>query len=164
MPLEWRDGFGHHPQLLPVLPTTNDANDGIVRVIVTHSVMMVTRSEEVMRPMVWSELTWRPVESRGTSDDGVPTAESGSMGVMRRVRVDQEVTFMTEMLLRPYIKAQTAITALRDREEGQGITEYALIIASIAILLIVAMLFLAGKINVLFHKTGTSVEKPGPLP
>jgi len=71
---------------------------------------------------------------------------------------------MTEMLLRPYIKAQTAIAALRDREEGQGITEYALIIASIAILLIVAMLFLAGKVNVLFHKTGNSVEQPGPLP
>jgi Flp pilus assembly pilin Flp len=86
------------------------------------------------------------------------------MGVMRRVRVDREVTLMTEMLLRPYIKAQTAIAALRDREEGQGITEYALIIASVAILLIVAMLFLAGKVNVLFHKTGNSVEQPGPLP
>ena len=71
---------------------------------------------------------------------------------------------MTEILLRPYLKAQTAIAALRDREEGQTITEYALIIASIAILLIVAMLFLAGKINVLFHSTGNSVETPGPLP
>ena len=87
-----------------------------------------------------------------------------TVGVMRRVRVEMEVTLMTEMLLRPYIRAQTAITALRDREEGQGITEYALIIASIAVLLIVAMLFLAGKINVLFHKTGNSVETPGPLP
>ena len=71
---------------------------------------------------------------------------------------------MTEMLLRPYVTAQTAIAALRDREEGQTITEYALIIASIAILLIVAMLFLAGKVNVLFHNTGNSVETPGPLP
>ena len=71
---------------------------------------------------------------------------------------------MTELLLRPYIKAQTAIAALRDREEGQGITEYALIIASIAILLIVAMLFLAGKVNSLFHNTGSSVASPGPLP
>jgi Flp pilus assembly pilin Flp len=71
---------------------------------------------------------------------------------------------MSEFLLRPYIKAQTAIAALRDREEGQTITEYALIIASIAVLLIVAMLFLAGKVNVLFHKTGNSVETPGPLP
>jgi Flp pilus assembly pilin Flp len=71
---------------------------------------------------------------------------------------------MTEMLLRPYVKAQTMIAALRDREDGQTITEYALIIASIAVLLIIAMLFLAGKIDNLFSDTGTSVEEPGPLP
>lgn len=71
---------------------------------------------------------------------------------------------MTEMLLRPIVRVQTTITALRDREDGQTITEYALIIASIAILLIVAMLFLAGKIDDLFSDTGGSVESPGPLP
>ena len=71
---------------------------------------------------------------------------------------------MSEMLLRPWIRVQTTIAALRDREDGQTITEYALIIASIAILLIVAMLFLAGKIDDLFSDTGTSVESPGPLP
>jgi Flp pilus assembly pilin Flp len=71
---------------------------------------------------------------------------------------------MSDILLRPYVRAQTTIAALRDREEGQTITEYALIIASIAILLIVAMLFLAGKIDDLFSNTGTSVANPGPLP
>ena len=71
---------------------------------------------------------------------------------------------MTEMLLRPVVRVQTTITALRDREDGQTITEYALIIASIAVLLIVAMLFLAGKIDDLFSDTGGSVESPGPLP
>jgi len=71
---------------------------------------------------------------------------------------------MTELLLRPVVKTQTAMTALREREEGQGLTEYALIIASIAILLIVAMLFLAGKIDDLFSATGSSVENAGPLP
>ena len=71
---------------------------------------------------------------------------------------------MTDILLRPFVRAQTAIAALRDREEGQTITEYALIIASIAILLIIAMLFLAGKINDLFSHTGSSVNNPGPLP
>jgi Flp pilus assembly pilin Flp len=49
-------------------------------------------------------------------------------------------------------------------EAGQTLVEYGLIIASIAILLIVAMLFLAGKIDNLFSNTGTSVESPGPLP
>ena len=71
---------------------------------------------------------------------------------------------MSNILLRPYVSAKLAIDNLRDREEGQGLTEYALIIASIAILLIVAMLFLAGKIDDLFSSTGSSVENPGPLP
>jgi Flp pilus assembly pilin Flp len=71
---------------------------------------------------------------------------------------------MSDILLRPYVRVQTTIAALRNREEGQTITEYALIIASIAILLIVAMLFLAGKIDDLFSSTGTSVANPGPLP
>jgi Flp pilus assembly pilin Flp len=71
---------------------------------------------------------------------------------------------MSDILMRPYVRVQTMIAALRDREEGQTITEYALIIASIAILLIVAMLFLAGKIDDLFSSTGTSVANPGPLP
>jgi Flp pilus assembly pilin Flp len=71
---------------------------------------------------------------------------------------------MTDLLLRPVVSLQTAISALRDREDGQTITEYALIIASIAILLIIAMLFLAGKIDDLFSSTGTSVTNPGPLP
>jgi Flp pilus assembly pilin Flp len=71
---------------------------------------------------------------------------------------------VSETLLRPYIRVQTTIAALRNREEGQTITEYALIIASIAILLIIAMLFLAGKIDDLFSSTGTSVANPGPLP
>ena len=56
---------------------------------------------------------------------------------------------------------QTALYSLRHRQEGQGLVEYGLIIASIAILLIIAMLFLAGKIDNLFSKTGTSVETPG---
>ena len=71
---------------------------------------------------------------------------------------------VNEFLLRPYVRVQSTIAALRDREEGQGLTEYALIIASIAILLIVAMLFLSGKIDDLFSATGSSVENAGPLP
>jgi Flp pilus assembly pilin Flp len=71
---------------------------------------------------------------------------------------------VSTILLRPYLRVQTTIAALRDREEGQTITEYALIIASIAILLIIAMLFLSGNIDDLFSSTGSSVVNPGPLP
>ena len=68
---------------------------------------------------------------------------------------------MMVILLRPYLRAQDAIALLRKREEGQAITEYALIIASIAILLFVAMLFLTEQI---VTATVTAVGQPGPLP
>jgi pilus assembly protein Flp/PilA len=71
---------------------------------------------------------------------------------------------MSDILLRAQVRIQTGIYAIRHRQEGQGLVEYGLIIASIAILLIIAMLFLAGKIDDLFSETGSSVESPGPLP
>ena len=71
---------------------------------------------------------------------------------------------MSDILLRAQVRVQTTLYHLRHRQEGQGLVEYGLIIASIAILLIIAMLFLAGKIDDLFTKTGTSVDTPGPLP
>jgi Flp pilus assembly pilin Flp len=70
---------------------------------------------------------------------------------------------MSDLLLRAQVRVQTTLSSLRQRQEGQGLVEYGLIIASIAILLIVAMLFLAGKIDNLFSGTGTSIETPGPL-
>ena len=68
------------------------------------------------------------------------------------------------MLLRAQVRVQTTLHHLRHRQEGQGLVEYGPIIASIAILLIIAMLFLAGKIDDLFSKTGTSIDTAGPLP
>jgi hypothetical protein len=60
---------------------------------------------------------------------------------------------MRDLMLCPYVEAQMTLQGVRQREDGQTITEYALIIASIAILF-----------NNLFHSTGNSVENPGPLP
>jgi pilus assembly protein Flp/PilA len=71
---------------------------------------------------------------------------------------------MSDILLRAQVRIQTGLYTIRHRQEGQGLVEYGLIIASIAILLIIAMLFLAGKIDDLFSETGGSVESPGPLP
>ncbi len=70
---------------------------------------------------------------------------------------------MNDILLRAQVRVQTTLYSLRHRQEGQGLVEYGLIIASIAILLIVAMLFLAGKIDRLFSNTGTSVTNPGAI-
>jgi Flp pilus assembly pilin Flp len=42
-------------------------------------------------------------------------------------------------------------------EDGQGLAEYALIISIIAVLAIVALLFLGGKINTMISVIGNSV-------
>ena len=44
-----------------------------------------------------------------------------------------------------------------EESEGQGLVEYALIIAFIAVVVIVAMVFLQGKITTLFSKVGNSL-------
>jgi len=50
------------------------------------------------------------------------------------------------------------ITSLFVRdEEGQGLAEYALILALIAILAIVALLFLGGKIQTVLSTVGNSI-------
>ncbi len=45
-----------------------------------------------------------------------------------------------------------------EAQEGQGLVEYALIIAFIAILVIVAMLFLKNQITGLFSRVGNSLS------
>jgi pilus assembly protein Flp/PilA len=49
------------------------------------------------------------------------------------------------------------ISSLTDREEGQGLAEYALILALIAIVAIVALLFLGGAISGILNTVGTSI-------
>ncbi len=44
-----------------------------------------------------------------------------------------------------------------DREEGQGLAEYALILALIAIVAIVALIFLGGQVSGILSKVGASV-------
>ncbi len=45
-----------------------------------------------------------------------------------------------------------------EETEGQGLVEYALIIAFIAVVVIVAMVFLQGRITNLFSKIGNSLS------
>ncbi len=67
---------------------------------------------------------------------------------------------MSDILLRAAVGVQSAIYRLRNREDGQTMTEYAIIIAAVAVLLIVALLFLSGRIGELFSDTGSSVTNP----
>ena len=63
---------------------------------------------------------------------------------------------------RPWDRLRKTIASIRHREDGQTFSEYALLLAATAILLIVGMLFLAGKIDTLFRETGSkpSILKP----
>ena len=49
------------------------------------------------------------------------------------------------------------LAALRRDEEGQGLAEYALILALIAIVAIAALVFLGGSISGILHTVGSSV-------
>jgi pilus assembly protein Flp/PilA len=49
------------------------------------------------------------------------------------------------------------ITALRRKEEGQGLAEYALILALIAIVAIIALIFLGTQVSEILSDVGNSV-------
>ena len=57
------------------------------------------------------------------------------------------------------ISLYTAIMSVfhRDDEEGQGLAEYALILALIAIVAILALIFLGGQISKILSTVGNSV-------
>jgi Flp pilus assembly pilin Flp len=47
---------------------------------------------------------------------------------------------------------------VRERQEGQTMAEYALILGLIALFVIIMIIFLGGQIKDLFRKTGSSVQ------
>jgi pilus assembly protein Flp/PilA len=49
------------------------------------------------------------------------------------------------------------INLFRTDEEGQGLAEYALILALIAVLAIVALMFLGGQINAILSSVGNAI-------
>ncbi len=65
---------------------------------------------------------------------------------------------MSEALLKLAVSVQSRVAALRDREDGQTMAEYALILAGIAILVLLAVVFLGGEIEGLFEETGNSIN------
>ena len=64
---------------------------------------------------------------------------------------------MNDLALKLIVAAQNSFARLRDEEEAQTLTEYALIIAVIAIGVLVALYFLRDQIKTLFSKAGSSV-------
>ena len=56
------------------------------------------------------------------------------------------------------VTAPTTLARLRERQEGQTMAEYALILGLIAIFVIVALIFLRGAIEDIFNRTGSSIQ------
>jgi len=65
---------------------------------------------------------------------------------------------MYELLMRPLIRLQIAVVELRDRQEGQTTTEYAILLGFLAIAIIIALFFLRNVLRSLFSKAASSVS------
>ncbi len=60
-------------------------------------------------------------------------------------------------MLSIYTKLQVALARAFDEEEGQGLTEYALILALIAVIAIAALTLLGGKVSDVLSTAANSV-------
>ena len=69
---------------------------------------------------------------------------------------------MQDLLLRPLVRAQIAFTELKEREDGQTTTEYAILLGFLAIAIIIALFFLRNVLRDLFSDAASSVSNaPG---
>jgi Flp pilus assembly pilin Flp len=59
-----------------------------------------------------------------------------------------------------FVYLQNTVGRLRERQDGQTMAEYALILGGIAVVVIAAIVFLGGRIEELFRDTGSSVTNP----
>ena len=65
---------------------------------------------------------------------------------------------MSDVLLRPMIAIQVAVHRLREREDGQTTTEYAILLGFLAIAIIIALFFLRNVLRSLFSNATSSVS------
>jgi Flp pilus assembly pilin Flp len=65
---------------------------------------------------------------------------------------------MTDIFLRPLIGLQVKLAELRDREDGQTTTEYAILLGFLAIAIIIALFFLRNVLRGLFSDAASSVS------
>jgi Flp pilus assembly pilin Flp len=65
---------------------------------------------------------------------------------------------MYELLMRPLIRLQIAAVELRERQDGQTTTEYAILLGFLAIAIIIALFFLRNVLRSLFSSAARSVS------
>jgi pilus assembly protein Flp/PilA len=65
---------------------------------------------------------------------------------------------MEKMITRIVIAIQAMLTDVEDRDRGATATEYALLVALIAIVIAVAVGFFGSQLSDFFHNIGTTVQ------
>ena len=65
---------------------------------------------------------------------------------------------MTDILMRPWVRLQIVVAELREREDGQTTTEYAILLGFLAIAIIIALFFLRNVLRDLFSHAASSVS------
>ncbi len=65
---------------------------------------------------------------------------------------------MHEVVMRPLVRLQVYVSELREREEGQTTTEYAILLGFLAIAIIIALFFLRNVLRSLFSTAASSVS------
>jgi Flp pilus assembly pilin Flp len=69
---------------------------------------------------------------------------------------------MYDVFMRPLVRLQVAVQELREREDGQTTTEYAILLGFLAIAIIIALFFLRNVLRQLFSDAASSVSNaPG---
>ena len=68
---------------------------------------------------------------------------------------------MTDILMRPVVWLQVAVHDLREREDGQTTTEYAILLGFLAIAIIIALFVLRNVLRQLVSEAASSVDNAG---
>ena len=64
---------------------------------------------------------------------------------------------MTDILMRPFVRTAGRMHDLREREDGQTTTEYAILLGFLAIAIIIALFFLRNVLRELFSDAASKV-------
>ena len=99
--------------------------------------------------------THRPVVGDGTREESEwaqrsQTGNQSHAGAVCAPLTGGGTSNMTDILMRPFVALQVAVHELREREDGQTTTEYAILLGFLAIAIIIALFFLRNVLRELF--------------
>ena len=81
-------------------------------------------------------------------------------GLRAETQKEEEVGILRSLPMRTYVAVlglRSSLDELRDREEGQALVEYALLLALIAVVSIAVLTVLGTKVSHIFSKISTSL-------